>query len=257
MSQLFIPAGPQGAQHNLHGITAAKARFYIEDFQRDLTMDSNRQGREAYPHLSSDGADVLEYAFDSDEAFERFAEALASVDDLMDLDDREESLIVGLQSSFPGVRGARAVFVDEQARLVLIGTSVVFNERHYTAHFKDPRIEAAFQEAQTGGSPTASAQPGVDLQELLAIAQVLRQRARPKLVDAVFDRSQVVDDELMTLAQRLEAQVVAAGGSLERHKVQVREAAEDLIQTVQVGARELREKFERGVSSLRDLLRKP
>lgn len=265
MSILLIPNNDNTGFIEIKGLSSTKAKFFIEDFQRDLMNDDGRRPRQAFPHLATDD-DVIEYLFDDADELSEFCEDVG-VEVFMDFDSANPEEIPARNmatSGYQGVRGNRAAFVDFETATLTLGTSVVFNERHFTTNFKDPTIEQAFEvididttipEADPLNGGQATQERGVDLNELIVIAGALRARAKPKLVDAVFDRDSQVDVELLALAERLEQQVILAGGTLEVAKIQVREAADELIQSLKDGGKQLRNSVEGGISKVRSFLR--
>jgi hypothetical protein len=256
MSLLLLPNTPQ-TPIVIAGVSAEQAKSFIESFQVDILRQSEgpnatRIARQALPNLFTPGA---LYAFDT---------TPYGLDDIEEFDGLDENDIAHIlfNSEFPGVRGERAVFVDEATNTILIGTTVVFNERRFTVGFDDPTLTERLSTAQAAdilgegddlppSAATATTPAPVDLRELTLIACALRAKAVPSLLDSVLQKSSV-DHDLLSLAERLEGVIAAAGGA--PNEAPERRAVDEVIDRVVRASATVREQAEQGINELRNVI---
>jgi hypothetical protein len=255
MSLLLLPNTPQ-TPIVIAGVSAEQAKSFIESFQVDILRQSEgpnatRIARQALPNLFTPGA---LYAFDT---------TPYGLDDIEEFDGLDENDIAHIlfNSEFPGVRGERAVFVDEATNTILIGTTVVFNERRFTVGFDDPTLTERLSTAQAADilgegddlppSAKAATPAPVDLRELTLIACALRAKAMPSLLDSVLQKSSV-DHDLLGLAERLEGVIAAAGGAPD--EAPERRAVDEVIDRVVRTGTALRDQAEQGINELRSVI---
>jgi len=262
MSILLIPS-PQGGFSQTIGLNEAKAQFYIEDYQQDVEQ-SNSIGRVARETVHTDEAvEVLRFnQITPTEAFAEFGDDAFEAIDIggggFMFDGDEAMLATFLATShYPGVRGARAVFVDDDNGVIVLGTTVAFSERRHTVNFRDPLVNEVVAQVQAdethlneGVTVGVTAPVDVDLVELAAIAHALRQRASPSFIDVVVrDRSDIEDAFLLEMAERIEAQIIAAGGTI--GKPASKDAVDDVFGAAKQAAGRARDVIEVGVVHLR------
>jgi hypothetical protein len=124
MSILLLPTGTNHAV--LQDLNVEDAKAMIDLRSRQIVQDPSRRIRHFHQVA---------------ENFQQF-----DLGDTSHLVDGEEGVAEDLSSSnFPGVRGRRAVYFDVNTGTLLVGTLIVYNDRHATSGFADPGIVQTVQ----------------------------------------------------------------------------------------------------------------